>query len=64
MDWARGAARSASDLLAVLGPPLVGMSANRIPTFLKRLAGRRFSTWQDTETAVQAARREAVVDNR
>ncbi|GLZ00792.1 hypothetical protein Acsp02_80440 [Actinoplanes sp. NBRC 103695] len=52
----------ASDLLAVLGPPLVGMSANRIPAFLKRLAGRRFSTWQAGETAARAARRDATVD--
>ncbi|MGI5213305.1 GP88 family protein [Plantactinospora sp. CA-290183] len=40
------ASQEASDLLAVLGPPLVGIPANRIPAFLRRLAGRRFSTWQ------------------
>lgn len=36
----------ASDLLAVLGPRLVGVPANRIPHFVKRLQGRRFSEWQ------------------
>ncbi|WP_435829838.1 GP88 family protein [Pseudonocardia alni] len=36
----------ASDLLAVLGPRLVGVPANRIPHFVKRLKGRRFSEWQ------------------
>jgi protein gp88 len=44
----------ASDLLAVLGP--VGMSANRIPAFLKRLGGRRFSQWQAQVDAERAAR--------
>ncbi|WP_338596948.1 GP88 family protein [Saccharopolyspora sp. SCSIO 74807] len=38
--------QDASDLLAVLGPHLVGIPANNIPHFLKRLAGRRFSEWQ------------------
>jgi hypothetical protein len=31
---------------AVLGPRLVGVPANRIPHFLRRLDGRRFSEWQ------------------
>ena len=53
-----------SDLLAVLGPPLVGMSANRIPVFLKRIAGRRFSTWQAVETAARAARHKATGSRR
>lgn len=35
--------QEASDLLAVLGPPRVGIPANRIPGFLKILNGRRFS---------------------
>lgn len=38
--------QAASDLLAVLGPTLVGVPANRIPAYLKRMRGRRFSTWQ------------------
>ncbi|KAA9159451.1 hypothetical protein FPZ12_020330 [Amycolatopsis acidicola] len=38
--------QEASDLLAVLGPRLVGVPANRIPHFLKRLGGRRLSEWQ------------------
>ncbi len=38
--------QEASDLLAVLGPHLVGVPANNIPHFLKKLAGRRFSEWQ------------------
>ncbi|GAA1895295.1 hypothetical protein GCM10009753_25250 [Streptantibioticus ferralitis] len=38
--------QEASDLLAVLGPHLVGIPANRIPNFLKRLGGRTFRSWQ------------------
>ena len=38
--------QEASDLLAVLGPHLVGVPANNIPHLLKKLAGRRFSEWQ------------------
>jgi hypothetical protein len=47
--------QEASDLLAVLGPRLVGVPANRIPAFIARMAGRRFSEWQaqaDAERAV------------
>jgi hypothetical protein len=51
------ASQEASDLLAVLGPRLVGVPANRIPTYLKRLAGRRFSEWQAEVDAERAARR-------
>ncbi|GLZ37858.1 hypothetical protein Acsp05_14820 [Actinokineospora sp. NBRC 105648] len=40
------ASQEASDLLAVLGPRLVGVPANRIPHYLRRLRGRRFSQWQ------------------
>nr|WP_236808373.1 hypothetical protein [Amycolatopsis albispora] len=62
------ASQEASDLLAVLGPRLVGVPANRIPTYLKRLAGRRFSEWQAEVDADRAARRgrrhlRLVVDN-
>lgn len=56
--------QDASDLLAVLGPRLVGIPANRIPHFLKRLRGRRFSQWQaevDAEAAARRTRRDRVV---
>jgi hypothetical protein len=49
--------QEASDLLAVLGPRLVGIPANRIPAFLRRLNGRRFSVWQQQVDAERAARR-------
>lgn len=60
--------QEASDLLAVLGPQLVGVPANQIPAFLKRLAGRRFSEWQaevDAERTAAQRRRHLrlVVDN-
>lgn len=48
--------QQASDLLAVLGPAPVGMSANRIPAFLKRQGDRRFSQWQAQVDANRAAR--------
>jgi hypothetical protein len=48
--------QEASDLLAVLGPRLVGIPANRIPAFLRRLKGRRFSQWQAEVDAGRAAR--------
>jgi hypothetical protein len=46
----------ASDLLAVLGPRLVGVPANNIPVFRKRLAGRRFSQWQAEDTERKSRR--------
>lgn len=46
IDAAGWSSQDASDLLAVLGPKLVGVPANRIPHFLRRLQGRRFSEWQ------------------
>ena len=51
------ASQDASDLLAVLGPRLVGIPANRIRAFLKAMAGRRFSDWQAEEDERRAARR-------
>jgi protein gp88 len=54
------ASQEANDLLAVLGPRLVGIPANHIPAALSRLAGRRFSHWQadtDNARAHRAARR-------
>ena len=53
--------QEASDLLAVLGPRLVGIPANRIPMFLRRLQGRRFSEWQaeiDAERSARQGRRQ------
>ncbi|NMO57787.1 hypothetical protein HH310_42325 [Actinoplanes sp. TBRC 11911] len=50
--------QEASDLLAVLGPSLVGIPANRIRAFLKTMAGRRFSQWQAEEDTHRRARRE------
>jgi hypothetical protein len=49
--------QEASDLLAVLGPRLVGIPANRIPAFLRQLEGRRFSQWQAEVDAARADRR-------
>jgi hypothetical protein len=48
--------QESTDLLAVLGPRLVGVPANRIPATLKRLAGRRFSEWQAEIDAEHANR--------
>ncbi|WP_158688172.1 MULTISPECIES: hypothetical protein [Actinomycetes] len=45
------------DRLAVLGEAPVGMSANRIPKFLKLLDGRRFSEWQAQENERRAAKK-------
>ncbi|GAA2339338.1 hypothetical protein GCM10010170_021350 [Dactylosporangium salmoneum] len=41
--------QGASDLLAVIGPRLVGIPANRIPRFVRTLNRRRFSQWQADE---------------
>lgn len=47
------ASQDESDLLAILGPPLVGIPANNIPHYRRKLAGRTFRQWQaetrDTE---------------
>lgn len=53
MDAAGYADQSASDLLAVTGPPLVGVPANNLPAARKRAAGRTFRAWQ---AEVDAAR--------
>ncbi|QGK70313.1 hypothetical protein GIY23_12970 [Allosaccharopolyspora coralli] len=53
--------QEASDLLAVLGPRLVGVPANRIPHFLRRLHGRRFSEWQAEVDTARRARRHGSV---
>lgn len=57
MDAAGFVSQDASDLLAVLGPPLVGIPANNIPAFRKRMAGRTFRQWQQEEDAARASRR-------
>jgi hypothetical protein len=49
--------QEASDLLAVLGPRLVGIPANRIPHYLKRLGQRTFRSWQAEVDAERAAHR-------
>jgi hypothetical protein len=48
--------QEASDLLAVLGPRLVGIPANRIPHFLKLLGQRTFRSWQAEVDAEAHAR--------
>lgn len=48
--------QDANDLLAVLGPAPVGIPANNIPAFRKRMAGRSFGQWQ---AEVDARRRPA-----
>ncbi|MFC0105529.1 hypothetical protein ACFFRB_04160 [Kibdelosporangium aridum subsp. largum] len=56
-----GTPRDESDLLAVLGPRLVGIPANRIPRALKLLGDRTFSKWQrdaDAEREAQRRRRQ------
>ncbi|WP_406637537.1 GP88 family protein [Amycolatopsis sp. WGS_07] len=50
------ASQEENDLLAVIGPHLVGVPANRIPHYLKRMAGRRFSEWQAESDSKRAAR--------
>jgi hypothetical protein len=45
------------DTVAATGPPRIGIPANRIPHFITRLAGRRFSEWQAEVEAERAARR-------
>lgn len=55
--------QEASDLLAVLGPRLVGIPANRIPAFIRRMDGRRFSQWQAETGAGRSARHAAATGN-
>ena len=61
IDEAGWSSQEASDLLAVLGPRLVGVSANNIPHFMKKLAGRRFSEWQAEVDAHRRRRARATV---
>jgi Gene product 88 len=51
--------QEAEDLLAVFGPRLVGVPANRIPHFLKRLDGRTLGQWQAEVDAERQQRRAA-----
>lgn len=46
-----------SDLLAVLGPAPVGIPANNIPKYRRRMAGRTFRQWQAETDARRAAKR-------
>ena len=48
-----------NDLLSVLGPAPVGMSANNIPRFVNKMGGQRFSELQAKMTERKAARRAA-----
>lgn len=54
--------QEASDLLAVLGPRLVGIPANRIPHFLKLLKGRTFRSWQAEVNAERHHHRRGAVE--
>lgn len=49
--------QDSSDLLAVLGPAPVGIPANNIPQYRKRMAGRSFRQWQAERDQARAARR-------
>jgi hypothetical protein len=49
--------QQSSDVLAMLGPRLVGVPAHNIPAFGKRFAGRRFSQWQAEDTERKSHRR-------
>lgn len=47
-----------SDLLAVIGPPRVGIPSNNIPAFKKKQAGRSFREWQAEARSDREARRQ------
>lgn len=49
--------QDANDLLAVLGPAPVGIPANNIPKFRRRMAGRTFRQWQAEQDARRALKR-------
>ncbi len=42
-----------SDLLAILGPPKVGIVVNNIPAFKKKQGPRSFAQWQAEDTAAR-----------
>jgi len=46
--------QDANDPLAVLGPTPVGIAANRLPRFLKKLGNRTFRSWQAEADAVKS----------
>jgi len=58
MDAAGFVSQDASDLLAVLGPPKVGIPSNNIPAFRKKMAGRTFRQWQLQDLAERSTRRQ------
>lgn len=51
LDAAGYASQDASDLLAVLGPPKVGIPANKIAHFRRIQGGRSFRAWQQQSVA-------------
>lgn len=53
MEAAGYSSQDESDLLAVLGPRLVGIPANNIPHFNKLLDGRTFAQWQAEQRAAR-----------
>jgi hypothetical protein len=55
IEKAGWASQEESDLLAVLGPRLVGIPANRIPHVIKMLKGRTFREWQQDAEAEREA---------
>jgi hypothetical protein len=58
IETAGWSSQEESDLLAVLGPRLVGIPANRIPHVITMLKGRTFREWQqDVEAEREAQRR-------
>ncbi|SMD27441.1 hypothetical protein SAMN05661093_11048 [Kibdelosporangium aridum] len=61
IDAAGWNSQDESDLLAVLGPRLVGIPVNQIPHVRKTLGDRTFSEWQhdvDSEREAQRRRRQ------
>ncbi|MFC8676875.1 hypothetical protein ACFUEN_29830 [Streptomyces griseorubiginosus] len=54
--------QAANDLLAVLGPHLVGIPANRIPHFLRLLGDRTFGSWQAEVNAERETARRRRLD--
>lgn len=64
MEAAGYSSQDESDLLAVLGPRLVGIPANNIPAFNKKLAGRTFGELQQLDDQQRAARRGRTTEGR
>lgn len=58
MDLAGFTSQDGSDLLAVTGPPRVGIPANNIPHYNRLLDGRTFREWQAEVSAARRRQRE------